>query len=256
MVKYTAKSVHFLINQCSAFEKQCDWDNSGFLIGDPDSVTKKVGFTLDLTNATLKKAIENGVDLIVTHHPVIFQPKKELLKGDIAYEAAKAGINVISAHTNYDNCRKGVSYALAEKIGLKVTITNLDKELPECLSGGTCDEQEPRKFAEKVAEALSTTVRFSDGKKPIKKVLVCGGSGGDFISDALNFGADAYITGDLSHHHFLMAEQCGITLIAAGHYETETPGVMKLMKLISDCFPGLECIYLDQENPVEFIGTK
>ena len=86
------KDIYDFIGEISPYDYQCEWDNCGLLVGDMDKEVRKIGVCLDGTMATLKSAIENSVDLIITHHPVIFAPQKRFTKGNIAFEAALAGI--------------------------------------------------------------------------------------------------------------------------------------------------------------------
>lgn len=250
------KDILEYLNTLAPFDNKCEWDNCGLLIGDIKAETNKIGFTLDLTPSVLENAKKNGVDLIVTHHPVIFRAQKNFLKGDIAFETAKAGISVISCHTCYDCAKAGVSDVLAETIGLTNICEVETEEKPNCVRIGDCKSCTPLQLAQNISDKLSTTVRLAKGNRDIKKVAVCGGSGGDFIFDALKAGADAYVTGDLSHHHFLLAEQMGMTIIGAGHFETENPAVFPLMNKVCAKFSEIIGIYLGEENPVEFIGKN
>lgn len=245
--------IYEYLNTVAPFENKCSWDNCGILVGDSNKAVRKVGFTLDLTAETLNKAINESVDLIVTHHPVIFRPQSNFLAGNVAYEAAVNGISIISAHTCYDCAEKGVSHILAELLGLK-NITEVEtEEQPSCVRMGTVDTTNAEDLAVLVAEKLGTTVRLASAENTIKTVAVCGGSGGDFIYDAVKAGADAYISGDFSHHHFLAAKETGMTIIAAGHFETENPSVIPLMNKVTENFKGITAVYLEQENPVKFI---
>lgn len=238
------------------FSNKCEWDNCGLLIGDGNAEVKKIGFTLDLTKKTLQTAIRNGVNLIITHHPVIFRPQKNFLKGNIVFEAAVNNISVISSHTCYDSAKGGVSEILAERIGLRDTQVVETEEKPYCVRIGKIDAVSPREFAEKVAEKLDTTVRFTEGKNIIKTVAVCSGSGGDFVFDALKANADAYVTGDISHHDFLIGEETGLTIIGAGHFETENIAMKPLMERINKKFSDIETMELLQENPVVYVSPK
>lgn len=250
------KDILEYLDEIAPFENKCDWDNCGLLIGDVNCEVSTVGFTLDLTKVVLENAKKNGAELIVTHHPAIFRAQKNFLKGDLAFETAKSGISVISSHTCYDCAKDGVSDVLAKTIGL-YNITEVEtEEKPSCVRIGECEGYTSSELAEVVAKKLSTTVRLAKGNRKIKKVAVCGGGGGDFIFDVIKSGADAYVTGDLSHHHFLLAEQTGLTVIAAGHFETENPAVFPLMNKVCEKFSDINGIYLQEENPVEFIGNK
>ena len=68
----TIKNISDYINSFSPYNTQCSWDNSGMLVGDADKEVNKIGFALDLTSESLESAKEYGVDLIITHHPIIF----------------------------------------------------------------------------------------------------------------------------------------------------------------------------------------
>lgn len=252
----TVKNISDYINSFSPYNTQCSWDNSGMLVGDESKEVKKIGFALDLTDESFESAKAFGVDLIITHHPIIFKAQKNFLKGNLPYELAVSGISAISTHTCFDCAKGGVNDVLCELL-----------ELEDCASVPTADCIEPmvrigktkinnsKDFAKLVSEKLDTVCRvaFSE-KQNIEKVAVCGGAGIDFLDDVISAGADAYVTGDCSHHGFLDAKQKGITLIAAGHFETENPSMLRLMDLIATAFPEIEMHMLRQSNPVEFIG--
>lgn len=249
----TVNDIYNFLDSIAPFENKCSWDNCGILIGDKNGKVRKIGFTLDLTLDTLEKAKNEDVDLIVTHHPVIFRPQSKFLVGNVAYEAARSGINVISSHTCYDCAEKGVSEVLAEVLGLSNISEVETEEKPSCVRIGDIDAISAKDLAKLVAEKLDTTVRLASAGNEIKKVAVCGGSGGDFVFDACKAGADAYVTGDLSHHHFLSAKETGMTIIAAGHFETENPSVKPLMERVKAKFDEVSTICLEQENPVKYI---
>ena len=238
------------------FSNISEWDNCGLLIGDENAEINKIGFTLDLTKKTLQTAIRNGVNLIITHHPAIFHPQKNFLKGNVIFDAAVNHISVISSHTCYDSAKDGVSEILAEKIGLREVEVVETEEKPCCVRIGKIDAVAPRAFACMVAEKLNTTVRFTEGQNTIQSVAVCSGSGGDFVFDALKAGADAYVTGDISHHDFLIGEEAGMTIIGAGHFETENIAMKPLMQRINNKFSDIETMELSQENPVVYVSPK
>lgn len=249
------KDISNYIDSIAPYSTKCEWDNCGILIGKPEQQVKKIGFTLDLTPETLKFAVESGIDLIVTHHPVIFHPQKSFLSGNIAFEAAQNGINVISAHTCFDCADGGVNDVLCQFLNINnpVGIHSDECSVPMARIGSV-DEVSPRDFAKFVAEKLGTTVRFIEGERPIKKVAVCGGAGMSFINEVVQSGADAYVTGDISHHEMLDAKDCKVTVIAAGHYETEYPAMTALKNIIAKKFNDIDCVVIPQSNPVEFIS--
>ena len=249
------KDISDYIDKIAPYKTKCDWDNCGILVGDADAEVKKIAFALDLTAETLAKAESFGADLIVTHHPVIFKPQSSFIKGNLPYETAVRGINVISAHTCFDCATGGVNDVLCELLDIKnaVGVPSEECEIPMARIGDITPA-ESGEFASFVAEKLNTVCRVADSGKIINKVAVCGGSGMDFFEAAIKMGADAFVTGDVSHHHFLRASECGVTLIAAGHFETEFPAMTRLMDMISNNFQALECLVVNQSNPVKFVG--
>ena len=109
-------------------------------------------------------------------------------------------------------------------------------------------------LARLVSEELNANVRYVDGGKVIETAAVCGGSGGDLYADIAEAGIDALITGDVSYHDFLGAKQAGVTLIAAGHFQTENPVVEYLADKLRARFPQTDIIVLSEDDPIEHIS--
>ncbi len=253
MVK--VKDISRFIDTLAPYNTQCEWDNCGILVGSEDKEIKKIGFCLDLTSETLKDAEEKGVDLIVTHHPVIFKAQKNFLKGNIAYDVAVSGITVISAHTCFDCADGGVNDVLCEILGIENAIGVPSSECSVPMARiGEVKAIDVLSFAKTVAKKLSTVCRVVNCENEIKKVAVCGGAGMDFYLDAVKMGADCFVTGDISHHQMLLAKETGVSVIAAGHFETEYLSMAALGKIIKNEFKETETYVLKQTNPVEFIG--
>ncbi len=254
----TVKDISDYIDSLAPYSTKCQWDNCGILVGDENNEVHKIGFALDLTMETLNDAVENEVDMIVTHHPIIFKAQKSFLKGNMAYELAYHGISAVSAHTCFDCARGGVNDVLCELFGL----TDVEKvPSEECIvpmvriGNLRCEDKLTSvQFAKLVSEKLGTTVRLVESERKIGRVAVCGGAGMDFFEDAVNMGADAYVTGDISHHEMLEAKAMGVTVIASGHFETENPAMAYLKKYIEEKFSDIETVLLKQSNPVKFIG--
>ncbi len=251
----TVKDISDYIDAFAPYSSQCEWDNCGVLIGDKDKEVMKVGFVLDLTSESLNDAVKNGVDLIITHHPVIFKAQKSFLKGNLAFEAASKGLTVLSAHTCFDCAEGGVNDVLCDVLGVRnvVGIPSESCSVPMARIG-EIDEISSVDFAEYISKKLNTVCRVVDCGNTIKKVAVCGGAGAEFLENAVQMGADAYVTGDMDHHEFLLASEMGITTIAAGHFETENPSLTALKEKISSNFTEIEGIILKQSNPVKYIG--
>lgn len=240
------KDFYEFLNTIAPFDTQESWDNSGLLVGDAESEVNKAAVVLDITPGEIKKAAEINADLIISHHPVIFSPIKSVLRGSAVYELIQNSINAVCCHTPLDIADGGTNDALAELLGIET----VRAENP-ILRLGRVKRTTAEGLSADIAEKLGTRVRYADAGKPIEKIAICTGSGCSLIKEAGNI--DAFITGDASHHNFLDALQSGITLIAAGHFETEIVVVEALVKRLQEQFPDVEIIDLKQENPIKFI---
>lgn len=240
------KDFYGYLNSIAPFETQEDWDNSGMLVGDMDAEVKKAAVVLDITHEEIKKAKAIGADLIISHHPVIFNPIKSVTRGSVPYELVASSINALCCHTPLDIADGGTNDSLAKLLGIEVTRTE-----DPILRLGTVEPTTAENLAGKIAKTLNTKVRYADAGKTIKKIAICTGAGCSLIEAAGEI--DAFITGDASHHNFLDCIQAGITLIAAGHYETEIVVVPVLVKKLQAQFPDIEIIDIKQENPIKFI---
>ena len=240
------KDFYGYLNSIAPFETQEDWDNSGMLVGDMNAEVKKAAVVLDITHEEIKKAKAIGADLIISHHPVIFNPIKSVTKGSVPYELAASSINALCCHTPLDIADGGTNDSLAKLLGINVTRAD-----DPILRLGTVEPTTAQELAGKIANTLNTKVRYADAGKTIKKIAICTGAGCSLIEAAGEI--DAFITGDASHHNFLDCVHVGITLIAAGHYETEIIVVPVLVKKLQAQFPDIEIIDIKQENPIKFI---
>lgn len=240
------KDFYGYLNSIAPFETQEDWDNSGMLVGDMSAEVKKAAVVLDITHEEIKKAKAIGADLIISHHPVIFSPVKSVTKGSVPYELVASSINALCCHTPLDIADGGTNDSLAELLGINVTRTE-----DPILRLGTVEPTTAKNLAGKIAKTLNTKVRYADAGRKIEKIAICTGAGCSLIEAAGEI--DAFITGDASHHNFLDCIQAGITLIAAGHYETEIIVVPVLVKKLQAQFPDIEIIDIKQKNPIKFI---
>ena len=237
------KDIIRVIEEFAPLSIQEGWDNSDLCIGSPEDVVSSVLLGLDCTPELVDEAIACGADMIVTHHPLIFQGLKKISPedpvGEAVMKAIKAGISIYAAHTSADKVIAGVSGAMAAKLGLEdVRILDEDGEgtglgvvgnLPEPLSA----EEAVRLVKERFGLKAMRTSRPLEGK--ISRVAMCGGSGGSLIGAAMKSGAQLYISGDISYHHFFTRD--GFMLMDIGHYESEIEIVDILFSLIKKNFP-------------------
>ena len=241
------------IDSIAPFETQESWDNSGFLVGDGNKEIKKVMVALDVAEPVLNEAFGKGAQLIISHHPVIFGALKEIHPKNIAFLAAEKGIAVISAHTCLDIADGGVNDCLAAALGLE-NVEKVDDgeglmrigELKEPLS---CID-----FIKYVAEKLNVGgIKYTPTAKMIKKVAVCGGSGGDLYPAAISAGADAYVTANIKHNLFIDMRRDDFCVLDAGHFCTENTVIKPLAQKIKAAFPDTEVIVSEvSEDPARY----
>lgn len=215
------------------------WDNDGLMCcPDPDREIKKVLVSLDATMDAINFAIEGGYDLILTHHPLIFKGLKALNSNDIVgrrvLAAVKAGISVISLHTRLDAGEGGVNDTLANLLSLTDVQPFGDLDNPTLGRIGTTDVSSPEDFAKKIKDATGVPAVNAYVCRPVSRVAVVGGGGGDLIGDAKRAGADTLVTGESGYNKSLDAGEDGINLFIAGHYFTEMPVCEKLKKLTEE----------------------
>lgn len=242
-------------------ELQEDYDNAGFLLGDSHAPYKGALVALDLTPDVIDEAIEQGLNLIVTHHPFIFGGLKRITDrseaGRMVMKLIQNGISAYAAHTNLDNLPWGVNGALSEKLGLQncsvLSVKCQPSASSTCAVGagmvGELPEAEPvEAFLLRVKQLLGIpTLRHSciqafnhssnqtTRQSSIKTVALCGGSGSFLIPDAIAAGADLFLTADLKYHDFQRAEG-RLILVDAGHYETEQFAKEIISRAISEKF--------------------
>lgn len=232
------KDIFEYLNVLFPVDTACDFDNVGLLIGDGNADVDNALIALDCTIDTVEKAIEMQCQLIITHHPVIFSPLKNIKAGTVVYELIKNGISVISMHTNLDIGENGVNDCLCRALMLE-RITSYTANDGFLLKYGFTPCILANDFALKLHSLLGARVKFVDAGKKIEKVLVCSGSGGDFLSDAINGNFDALVTADIKHHHFLIAKDNGISLFDVGHFNTEDVVIEPLKEILQKNIPDV-----------------
>lgn len=244
----TVSKIFEFLNKQYPCDTACDFDNVGLLIGNSEQEVKKVLIALDCTLEIVAEAVNKNCELIITHHPVIFSPLKNLLSGSIPYELVKNNISVISMHTNLDIAKNGgVNSCLCKALGIKNTEIHIASD-GYALQCGTVSPVLAENFAKHIKATLGGSVKYTDGKKLIEKVLVCSGSGGDFIGEAIKGGFDALVTADVKHHQFLEAYDNGISLFDSGHFNTEDIVIEPIKELLSKEFSKTEFITTHNTN--------
>lgn len=243
----TVKDIYNYIDLIAPFDTSEEWDNAGLLVGDFDSEVETVVVTLDCTKAVVDFAKGVNAQLIISHHPLIFNPLTNIKKGTAVYELIENGINLISAHTCYDKAVGGINDCLAELLGLMNT-KKLDSGF--LVSGELDEPMSIDDFASLVNDTLSCHgLRYTDTDKLIKTVAVGGGACFEFIEEAMD-NADCFVTGDIKYHEMLDASELCYPVISAGHFETESKPFLRLKDRLEEKFSGVKFLSSPQENAV------
>lgn len=221
----TVNEIYKKIDGVAPFINAEKWDNCGIIVGGGSKKVSKIITALDITKEVAKEAVVIGADLVISHHPVIFSPLKNLDDNNPAVILSKNNISAICAHTCFDVAKMGMNHILCKKLGFKELVnTPLDYDDGIAI-GNVCDlehEIEIKKLAEIIKTRLGCEiVRYNNVNKTAKRIGICSGSGGSYITGALKNQCDVLITGDVKHDVFVDAENMGLTVIDAGHFYTE-----------------------------------
>lgn len=222
-----------------------EWDNCGLQVGTLNNKVEKVLITLDVTKKVVKEAIKNNVDLIISHHPLMFKPMKSVIfdspRGWIIKNLIQNNIAVYSAHTNFDQAEGGMNDILANVLDIhEPKLLDLVDNIGRY---GEIDKIEFSDFIKKVKAVfnLKTLKVIGNTKKDISTVGISGGSGSHHMYAAKKRNCDVYVTGDITYHTALDAIQLGITLIDVGHH-IEVIFVREVAKDLGGRFPTIKFI--------------
>ncbi len=239
------------------------WDNVGLLCGREEKEIKSVYIALDATLEVIEEAKAAGADMLITHHPMIFKPLKQVsgshFIGNKILTLAENGMCYYAMHTNFDVM--AMADAVAEQLGLEdrkvLSVTYEDElsiegigrvgALPMSLSLAECAE-----YVKERCKIEHVRV-FGNPADIIVLAAVCPGSGKSCIEDAVKFGADVLITGDIDHHEGLDAVEQGLAIIDAGHYGLEKIFVPYMEEYCKRKLPDLKVYTSPEKNPFWFL---
>lgn len=244
-----------ILDHIAPLNLQEDWDNSGLQIDLGYDEVDRVLVGLDVNSELIEEAIARKVNMIVTHHPLMFDPVKRLCPEDVTggfiIRLVRAGIPVYSAHTCFDSAPRGNNEYILSKLGIQqmFRLPIPGHHISEARTARIGSYQQPMFFSE-FCERLSRLLGEPGGikvsgapEKLIQKVAVCTGAGGEFWSAAHAAGADVFISSEIKHHQALAARECGMCIVDAGHYGTEWLFVRNMAKqLRKHCGDAVEII--------------
>ena len=240
------------------YEKLCEripedlreiWDNDGLMCSSDDGrEVKRALVTLDVTEDIVDYAISHDIDLIVSHHPLIFKPLASVTEDShVARKVIKLiknDVSVMSFHTRADKVEGGVNDILAEILGLKNVAPFGEGDLGRI--GTLPEELNMEDFSYLLKWLLDCDgVKVADALIPVQKVAVVGGDGKSFVSDALKAGADTFVSGRIGYNVMAEAAEMGINLLEAGHFFTEHPVTQFFQALLHRLDPDMYIEIMD-----------
>ncbi|WP_312643345.1 Nif3-like dinuclear metal center hexameric protein [Hydrogenoanaerobacterium sp.] len=253
----TVRQIYECIDRFAPFCTAESWDNVGLLVEAKGAEVQKVLVALDITPDVAEEAREIGANLIISHHPVIFDPLRRITSDNVVYLLAKHDISAICAHTNLDVAQGGVNDILAQRLCLQ-NVQPLEPLDGNGLSLGRIgvleEPMEAEQFLGKVKQKLGCNgLKYTQGRGKVGRVAVCGGAGANLLYRAAELGTDALVTADSKHNLLLDAKRLGIMLIDAGHYCTEQVVLEPLAKRLRQAFPALVVELSQREgDPVQY----
>lgn len=213
------------------------WDNVGLQVGHRQWPVNNIWIALDPQPSIIDAAARKHVDLIITHHPLIFHPIHSVdfssPIGAAIQTAALYRIAVFAAHTNLDKAAGGVNDVLCSRIGLTrcraLSVAAQECTLPDQEAQGLGrigDLSHPMSlaaFAALIKKKMNLPmVRYSGNPElPVRRAAVCSGSGSGLLNDFLVSNAEVYVSGDLRYHDARNIEVTGKALIDIGHFGSE-----------------------------------
>ncbi|MFH1654079.1 MAG: Nif3-like dinuclear metal center hexameric protein [Pseudomonadota bacterium] len=216
---------------------------------------RKIGFAVDASLSTFKKAKAANVDLIIVHHGILwkgFRDKTGLIKRWIMF-LQKNKISLYACHLPLDMHEKyGNNIQLAQLLDL-AKIKKFGRYHGKSI-GYQGELQTPLTIdalAKKINRKIkSKCINLAFGKRKIKMIGIVSGGGSSAFTEAFQKNLDCFITGEASHMLYHAAKDLHQNVILAGHYETETVGVKALIPLIESHF-GISTLFID--NPTDGI---
>ena len=241
------------------------YDNSGVLIDTGEDING-VLFSLDLSNAAIEKAIEQKLNLIITHHPAIYGKIGDIriddhaLLGGKIVKCIKNGISLISMHLNLDfanggtdeSLMEGICRALGETKGAGASLSCMQSISAGCYGRAydikkitlktLCQNMEKEFSSKKI-------LFYGEEEREIKRIASFCGAGADekAVFFAKEQGAEAIVSSDFKHHILALAQEVGLSVIVMTHYASECYGFKKYYEKICRQV-NVPCVYHTDEN--------
>ena len=235
-------------------ESAAEWDPVGLQLGDPDAQVSSVAVCHEVTETVANAVADKPVDLLITYHPLLFDPVNRLLAGRSPASRASRllglGVNLLVTHTDFDAAPGGAADALASVLQLRdIEPFGAAPDVGVPAMGRVGTHIGTLAAIDAIVSDLwgHAGLRISgDRDQTINRVAAIPGSGSDLIPQAAEV-ADALVTGDVSHHRAVAALDLGLAVVDPGHIATERPGMTALVDLVGEVseVPVTDLTHLD-----------
>ncbi|WP_423791942.1 Nif3-like dinuclear metal center hexameric protein [Methanocaldococcus indicus] len=229
-----AEDIIKVIEKFAPKDLAIEGDNVGLLFGREDREVEKIGIALDCSLMVLEKAYKLDIDFLFTHHPILKNPVNRFT--NIIYKKLKLladkDIVLYTAHTNLDICKNGLNDTLAEFFNLKDVEPLYDNGLGRVgIFENSFDE-----FLNLVKELEKNyvLVKSKEIKDNFKLAVLSGYGLSQKDIEYVSNKADVYLSGDLTHHSKILAEELKLVVVDATHYSTEVLGLKKVKEYLEN----------------------
>lgn len=243
-----------------------EWDNVGLLWGDTDAKVERAMTCLTLTPDVADEAINENVNLIITHHPILFRPVQRITtgtsEGRMLWQLARHNIAVYSPHTAFDSASAGINQQLAEKLQLTDIKPLRPIEDDPTIGSGRYGMLKAPTTLEAFLQSISTALNTSHFEvvggrdREIKQVAVACGSAAEFMKDADQLNCDVLVTGEARFHAALEARTRDIAMVLLGHYASERFACEALVNAIGEALGSIDLFASQLEcDPLRKVHT-
>lgn len=254
------------IEKFAPLEAAANWDNSGIQCISENTHISKMAICLDPSHGLIERAINNGAQFILTHHPLLLKPVYFNKYDDyqkILTLLVKNDVWLYSAHTSLDANPEGPVRFLADALELKnmevldpfsVHYDKIEKQFGYGLLGYLPKPITAKVFIQKLGALLDldtiTICGFLPCDRIIEKIAYCPGSGADFIDRAQKKSCDLYISGDIKYHKAMEAK---IPILDVGHHSLEENMMHHFCNILQNTLKDLEIFFLPSKSPMKTI---
>ncbi len=238
-----------------------EWDNVGLLLGSMQKDIKKVYIALDATDEVIQNAIAYEADLLLTHHPLVFSPMKqvtdETMEGRRMLALLQSDMCYYAMHTNYDILR--MADLSADLMGLAKTEILMPTDAEETKGIGRVGSLDSPMTVRECCELVKERFRLDAVKvygkldQKVSRVAISPGSGKHMSEQAIAKGAEVFVTAEIDHHEGIDSNAEGMAIIDAGHYGLEHIFIEDMSNFLQENLEGIEVFTAAIAHPFQIV---